>query len=1021
MEPDNGWPSSTASNPDDPFTTFPASTHSHSGLPSTYGDFFSRLQSTPRHLGGQIQPQDNQRAFGRLLHINITPTAFGTTTHVPPSPNASHNRENTIPPWGLADLATPLATMNLCGPMPGSDSPELCRSSLPTKRKVPIGTSQPKRRKTIDSLPRPGPVQAKRPLSKQEKLDQFFDLLDELKWSLGELLHHLFVWRYSPSEVIPFSCRHGTYIQRYLGGHTLYNVSGILDAWFTSPYGRERESGCDSQMFSTEKHYSEILAARPAMSSFAAQIVQDQLISEARQAVKPSTGLYAPLRRDSRTKNLHWNDLSTSLTATAIAEFKKYQPLTFHYMVCIAQGTPRKRSGVVAVRCHRPVNLVVAHALAALDFCRSSNTRLVPISRGILYLASTVPSDVIAYNSHIGNMPSINTLKVALKVFSDEKAEMIRSLSRDAATQKDQKTGEEFIYVNHLLFDNVQHYLKQRDQRIGRENSMVIGIAATYIRLKASPLACDPAERQRVLDLNKREGLTVDQLIGLIDQSHLRKIGVLQWLGALTKYIPELAHMQSDISLRYRTRCRRLAIPAEETQMHPLACSGKNEAVISELKDAFVDFLDQLDQRSDDHDDRLWLAGRDGMSFNNLHILKRHLQADPNPFQSFESMVPVLQPWHTMWTDLNRIYTTHWGELLDDNPSTLAYSAKKIGRPPPGNLKKVDYYPSAELLDLVHDMRMLDCWRTYLKTNDLFKYFTDLYAKGTLPSFEDLEVSANKLFSAYSTSAAYHQCASDARSGQSPWSIAIPEGDKWISTPTEPSSLPPQPPRPSHKKNKRPEPSKDGDITLSESIAFMRDAMIAREAVYAVAEGDVGRLWEALKAMVFTFAGSSHRKYTGYLLEMICTLELESGKELRELILRSMIVNLSGKPGHWQAGDIIQELLNRCLEPIIQRNDIQFGSDYIRNHWARNILDVYKLKRELRDAVGLARHTGKHTKPHEKPEVKILLKEYANLELHCRRPGRIYGKPRDVDDMTKGIETLSNGGLARWVKKTTEL
>lgn len=90
--------------------------------------------------------------------------------------------------------------------------------------------------------------------------------------------------------------------------------------------------------------------------------------------------------------------------------------------------------------------------------------------------------------------------------------------------------------------------------------------------------------------------------------------------------------------------------------MHPLACSGKNEAVISELKDAFVDFLDQLDQRSDDHHDRLWLAGRDRMSFNNLHILKRHLQADPNSFQSFENMVPVLQPWHTMGTDLNRIY-----------------------------------------------------------------------------------------------------------------------------------------------------------------------------------------------------------------------------------------------------------------------------------------------------------------------------------------------------------------------------
>ncbi|KAF9500116.1 hypothetical protein BDN71DRAFT_1577613 [Pleurotus eryngii] len=969
MEPHSGLPSSELLDLGDLFTLDP---ESGSGLPSSYGDFFAQLHGPPPTPSrpSECSHQDDQRIFRELVCMNGTSMVTRAPLSLLGGPIPPHDRENSAPPWGLATPLSIRSTQVSGGPALRSDSLETHHLALPKRNLPHINSSQPKRRKTIDT-----PARATGQHSKQEKLDQFFDLLDELKWTLGELLHHLFVWRYSPSETIAFSCRHG------------------------------------------------------------AHIVKDRLLSEAWNAVKSSTGLYTPLRRDNRAKNLHWNDLSASLTATATAKFKKHQPLAFHYMASIAQGL-RKRNGVIAVRSCRLVDVVVAHALAALDFCRSSNARLIPISRGILYLASTVPTDVIAYNSHVGNMPSINTLKVALKVFSDKKADVIRSLGHDSAVQKELATGEEFVYINHILFDNVQHFLKQRDQWIRRENSMVIGIAATYICLKASPRVCDLGERQQILDLKKREQLTVDQLISLIDQSLLRQIGVLQWLGALAKFIPELAHMQAEISLRYHTRCRKLVMETEETQMYPLACSGKNEAVISELKDAFVDFLGQLNQHSDDHDNRLWLAGGDGMSFNNLHILKWHLQADPNAFQSFENMIPVLQPWHTMWTDLNRIYTTHWGGLLDDNPSTLAYSAKKIGRPPPGNLKKVDYYPSEELLDLVHDMRMLDCWwsvvqahcilaayvdaRTFFNTKDIFAYFADLCKKGSLPSFEALEGIADKLFCSYSTSAAYHQCVSDARSEQSPWSATIPEGRQWI--PPLAEDLTYIPPQSSQKKSRgqKPNPSKNGDITLSESIAFMQDAMVAREAVYAVAEGDVRRLWEAMKAMVLTFAGTSHGKYTGYLLETICTLKLESSKELRELILRSMVINLSGQPGHWQAGDIIQELLNRCLEPIIQRNDIQFGSDYIRNHWAQNILDVYKLKQDLCDSVGLSRHPGKHTKPHEKPEVKILLKEYANLELHSWQPGRIYSALRDVDDMARGIDTLSKGGLSKWVKRTTQ-
>jgi hypothetical protein len=52
-----------------------------------------------------------------------------------------------------------------------------------------------------------------------------------------------------------------------------------------------------------------------------------------------------------------------------------------------------------------------------------------------------------------------------------------------------------------------------------------------------------------------------------------------------------------------------------------------------------------------------------------------------------------------------------------------------------------------------------------------------------------------------------------------------------------------------------------------------------------------------LKIILFSFAGSSHSKYTIYLLEAICDLELESSPQLHGAVFRGLVTNLSGKIG----------------------------------------------------------------------------------------------------------------------------
>lgn len=141
-------------------------------------------------------------------------------------------------------------------------------------------------------------------------------------------------------------------------------------------------------------------------------------------------------------------------------------------------------------------------------------------------------------------------------------------------------------------------------------------------------------------------------------------------------------------------------------------------------------------------------------------------------------------------------------------------------------------------------------------------------------------------------------------------------------------------------------PGKDfkGDQVLARSVSFIREALFSREMDHATADGDVGRLWEVIKVMVFTFAGSSHSNYTKYLLEMITNLELECTPELRRALLQISLVNLTGRDGHWSAGDFIQEYFNRLLEAIVHQKGVEYGDKFIRQVWSRNIHHVARLK-----------------------------------------------------------------------------
>lgn len=124
-------------------------------------------------------------------------------------------------------------------------------------------------------------------------------------------------------------------------------------------------------------------------------------------------------------------------------------------------------------------------------------------------------------------------------------------------------------------------------------------------------------------------------------------------------------------------------------------------------------------------------------------------------------------------------------------------------------------------------------------------------------------------------------------------------------------------------------PDPQADCILAWSQDFMWEVMRSREATWSIAEGDVGWVWEQLKVIMFSFAGSNHKKYAQYLLETLFNLEWESSPELQETLLKISVINLSGLPGKFKPGDLIQEYFNQILETIVQHKGHEFGECFI--------------------------------------------------------------------------------------------
>ncbi|KAF8172930.1 hypothetical protein K438DRAFT_1772364 [Mycena galopus ATCC 62051] len=735
-------------------------------------------------------------------------------------------------------------------------------------------SNQPPKRARVDSARRSCRTD-------EEKMKNVLNSIKGQGWTLGEFLYRLFR---SKDEDAPVSRsnQHAQMVSKFLRGDGDRTPSDILACWMKSPYGAiSQDSPGFDEMYSTTIPYTSIRPVRPALTAFALQTVGAHLARGAESAVKSSSGLHVSRRSEDAMKQLSWSRLGSNTISDVGDILESHLAAACYLLDLIATRKPRRRDGIeLPPRKSRPSSVVITHCLSDLLFCRSYRANLLPVARGILYFGASVPAEIMAYNSRIGTMPSYSTLYRTLDGLSVDEASATLNHGRDCTT-----TGV-------LLFDNVQNLARVRDLRIGRENHMNVGMSGLWIEAgKTIDVSVfDLNDKRRCIADNLRADLTVDQLLGFLDREDADTTGYLQWLEVLVRCIKPLHHFKDAVSGRYRATAK-LTIPLEKAVVHPLAASGKKETIPSELKMASSIFLRRLGRGLP-----IIFPGNSSLVGMGCHGKKPH-----------DMSLCTKKP-HTAFAQ-----PPYWGRTSgkNTNPASLGHSASKIGRAPPPNLKKIDFYPGSQLLYLVLDARMLDCWRLLLGTEDIFTHFDELAKMKRLPAFEDLVATARSLHRTYSTARARDHAIIDIGTS-SLWAQTIPTGSKWVPVEIEESSLLQTKKKAGTRKAKPkpvPPPCK-GDFVLAQAMDFLRDGLNSRKIAFAVAEGDVGRLYECIKA------GSTHSNYMNYLLETIINLELESSAGLKEALLLCMLFNLVGLAGHFEEGDYIVEFFNRLLEAV---------------------------------------------------------------------------------------------------------
>ncbi|KAF6760243.1 hypothetical protein DFP72DRAFT_843737 [Ephemerocybe angulata] len=605
------------------------------------------------------------------------------------------------------------------------------------------------------------------------------------------------------------SSAHASMLASLLNGSSKPHFGVILNELWKSAlitkHSKKDTTSSPGEMFDQENSsLAEVEHARVVLATWATKLVGNLAKEEGAVMTDRETGLHLraqvkPGGRGSRMEEqISWDAVDRFHFTNVEDLARTNAPITTYVISAYIERPLVASARVVAVR-YRPKSLVYTNAISSLTFARSNRANLVPMCRGLWMFATLASKTTYRVDSRLGLTVSEETVRRALETMSNQSQHTFRHML-DSGTRKH----------TWVVSDNVQTYSLKRDPRFGQPSQMVTGMAATAIEMDG--VHPDAFNLETLLNRqanSRRESLTVDMIHDDIDGAHLENVAVFQFLQTLIHFVPALSKYRGPLKQFSIDHLQKVTRPKDfQSKVHPLRTNSCNEMNVQEMKEAVNDFAAQLGISEETINGRCWPFSGDGKTFDVLLRIRKLLSPEESTFESFRWMVPMLEIWHTKWTNMSGVVRDHYGDYTD--PSSLASQAKTAGCPPIPNLRKVDFYEGQHLINVVLDANVLNCWEQYYDTTNLVNYFAECKdsanpggdgdvenevaaapnetAEGmetpptrVLPSFQDLVGTAKCLARRHASSQAFRSAGRD--QSENP----VPVGTPWIPPPRSPA------------------------------------------------------------------------------------------------------------------------------------------------------------------------------------------------------------------------------------------
>ncbi|KAF9945827.1 hypothetical protein BGZ70_003540 [Mortierella alpina] len=187
-------------------------------------------------------------------------------------------------------------------------------------------------------------------------------------------------------------------------------------------------------------------------------------------------------------------------------------------------------------------------------------------------------------------------------------------------------------------------------------------------------------------------------------------------------------------------------------------------------------------------------------------------------------------------------------------------------------------------------------------------------------------------------------------------------------------------------------PDDINDPSSANATLFLRDMTLYLELSSAIKVGDIGRIDSALKWLTIVFHAGSNSNYAYELLHFrSCAAHLWD-PDIKDAVLASMLVNMSGTRQGWKPTDLYQEHCNRTIKHVFHNKQGDMTFDMLRERISMNIETFDTIKARTEQTFKAPPNKRKHAAVSALSDLEIIsmtLSEHSILGLNPT------GKPQD--------------------------